>query len=205
MSGGGRQYFQKGASRVEAQGEQEPMAETITLSKEQFDALLARSAPVASTEAGLTADALAQAFKQANQRENPAAPMVSVFNPKGERDHPRPALRCKTFQNGIPMDHDTLTWEEIEALNALPAGSFKVSKSNGQRITFDVKITRGLDGDSLDKVEISYPCKDEHRHDHRSLYDYCVEVLEQADLTADADRVRGVKREMDTLRRKAVA
>ena len=204
MTQGGTRYFQRGADKSVPTGEKQEMAETVTLTKEQFDALLNARQTTTAPE-GLTADALAQAFKQANQRENPQAPMVSVFNPKGETAHPRPPLRCKTFQNGIPMDHDTLTWEEIEALNALPAGSFKVSKANGQRITFDVKITRGLDGDSFDKVEIAYPCKDEHRHDHRSLYDYCVEVLESSGQDDTVSRLTALKKELDGLRRKAVA
>ena len=207
MPQGGRRYFQKGADRAD-QGEQEPMADsgTITITNAQLQMLIEAAAKQASTApAGLTADALAQAFKTANTRENPQAPMVSVFNPKGETAHPRPALRCKTFQNGIPMDHDTLAWEEIEALNALPPGEFRVNKANGVSIVFTVKLTKGLDGETLEKCEIGYPTKDEHRNDHRSLFDYCVDVLEFAGLTAESDRVRGVKREMDALRRQTVA
>ena len=176
------------------------MAEPVyTLTKEQFDTLLAaRVAP----EGGLTAEALAQAFKTANTRENPQAPMVSVFNPRGERDHPRPALRCKTFQNSIPVDHDTLTWEEIEALNALPPGDFKVAKANGKRIPFAVKFTKANDGETLEKVELSYPCKDDDRHDHRGLFEYCVDVLEFAGLADEVERLTARRKEMDAMRRK---
>ncbi len=102
-----------------AQGEA-PMSETITI----------------------TAEALAAAIAKANQRENPQAPMVSVFNPRGERDHPRPSFRAKTMLNGIPLDRDTMAWEEIEALNVLPPGTFRVAKANGQKIPFSVPWSR---------------------------------------------------------------
>ena len=176
--------------------------ETVTITRAQLDALIESAGKGAATAAPvLTADELARAFKQANQRENPQAPMVSVFNPKGETAHPRPTLKCKFFQNGIPMDRDTLMWEEIEALNALPPGAFRVAKANGQQIPFTVAVTKTLDGETWEKVEIGYPCKDDHRHDHRSLYDYCIDALESAGKTEDVERLGKLKREMDGLRR----
>ena len=176
----------------------ETMAETITLTKEQFDTLLAaRVAP----EGGLTAEALAQAFKTANTRENPQAPMVSVFNPRGETLHPRPRLRAKTLQNGVELQEDTLTWEEIEALNVLPNGEFHVTKGTGSKIKFSVKFTRGLDEDSLERVDIHFPCKDEQRYDHRPLLEYCFEVLESAGLDADVTRLKALVKELNALRK----
>ena len=177
----------------------ETMAEPVyTLTKEQFDTLLAaRVAP----EGGLTAEALAQAFKTANTRENPQAPMVSVFNPRGETLHPRPRLRAKTLQNGVDLQEDTLTWEEIEALNVLPNGEFHVTKGTGSKIKFSVKFTRGLDEDSLERVDIHFPCKDEQRYDHRPLLEYCFEVLESAGLDADVTRLKALQKELNALRK----
>ena len=189
----------------QVQGEPQMADATVTLTKEQFDALLAARAPVQAQESGLTAEALAQAFKTANTRENAQAPMVSTYNPKGETKFPRPPLRCKTYQNGVVLDHDTLTWEEIEALNALPPGEFKVSKANGVRIPFTVKHTKALDGETLEKVELGYPCKDDMRYDHRGLFEYCVEALEFAGKTDEVERVTKLHREMEALRRKSVA
>jgi len=174
------------------------MPETITLTKEQFDELL----KTRTTGAGdLTADALAKAFSKASRPENPQAPMVSAFNPLGETEHPRPPLRCKTLQNGIQLDHDTLTWEEIEALNALPQGEFKVAKANGTRISFTVKHTLTLDG-NLERVDIHYPCKDEQRYDHRSLLDYCLDALGIAGREDDVQRITSLRKELDGLRLK---
>lgn len=176
----------------------ETMPDTITLTKEQFDALLASRNTGAE---GLTAEALAKAFSKASRPENPQAPMVSVYNPRGETDHPRPRLRAKTLQNGVELQEDTLTWEEIDALNTLPPGEFRVTKGTGTKIPFSVKLTRGLDGESLERVDIHYPCKDDNRYDHRPLLDYCFEVLESAGLEAEVTRLKALVRELNALRK----
>jgi hypothetical protein len=173
---------------------------TITITNEQLQMLIKGASQGAT--AGMTAKDLADAFAATQKKENPQAPMVSIYNPKGETDHPRPRLRTKTTQNGIALGEDTLTWEEIEALNALPPGEFRVAKANGVKIPFTVKFVKGFDGESLERVEFHYPCKDEHRHDHRPLFEYCLDVLESAGQTADVDRLRTLKREMDGLRSK---
>ncbi|MCU0521422.1 MAG: hypothetical protein MUF84_12100 [Anaerolineae bacterium] len=173
------------------------MAETITLTKEQFDTLLAGRG---TAPEGLTAEALASAFAKANRHENPQAPMVSVYNPRGETNHPRPRLRAKTRQNGAELHEDTLMWEEIEALNALPAGEFRVTKGTGNKIAFTVRMTRGADEESVESVDIHFPCKDEHRYDHRPLMDYLFEVLEAAGKTDDLRRIKALRAELNELR-----
>lgn len=173
------------------------MAETITLTKEQFDSLLASRNTAGE---GLTAEALATAFSKANRTENPSAPLMSVYNPRGERDHPRPRLRAKTLQNGVELQEDTLMWEEIEGLNALPAGVWRVTKGTGNKIPFTVTFTRGADEDTIERVDFHFPCKDEHRYDHRPLLDYLFEVLEAAGKDEDVTRLRALHKELNALR-----
>lgn len=171
---------------------------TITITNEQLQMLIQGAQ---SNNAGLTAEDLAKAFAATQKKENTSAPMVSIYNPRGERDHPGPKLRAKTLQNGIELREDTLLVEEVEALNALPPGEFRVAKANGVKIPFTVKVVRGYDETKVERVEFQYPCKDENRYDHRSLLEYCLDVLESAGLTADIERVTVIKREMDGLRR----
>lgn len=174
----------------------QPASPVVALTMEQLKELIASAA--GANQGGMSAEAIAKAFAQTQKRENSQAPMVSVFNPRGETEHPRPRFVAgKVTQNGIELETDTLTWEEIEAINALPPGEFLVHKANGTTTPLTVKHTRGMDGKRLERVELHWPCKDDHRHDHRSLFDYCLEVLEQADLTAEADRLRGLRRELD--------
>jgi hypothetical protein len=173
---------------------------TVTLTTEQFQQLLNAASAQTAPSQGLTAESLAQAFAKSTRRENEIAPGISAANPRGDRDHPRPTLRTKTYQNGIEFQQDTLTWEEILALNALPAGEFRVTKANGDKIKFTVKFTEGFDGITVERVELAYPCKDEHRTDHKSLLDYCLEVLGLAGKTEAVASILAVKAELDALR-----
>jgi hypothetical protein len=175
--------------------------ETVTLTREQLESLIAAKTTATAPSAVLSADDLVKAFTKASQKENTQAPMVSVFNPYGDNVKPRPALRCKTLMNGIALDKDTLTWEEIEALNVLPAGEFRVAKSNGQKIAFKVRYVRGMDEDTLERVEIEFPCKDEQRHDHRPLLEYCFEVLESAGKSDEVGRLTNLRRELNAMRK----
>lgn len=197
MNQGTRPVFR----RMGEPGGEAPMGDTITITNEQLQMLIEGAAK--SAQAGMTAEDLAKAFAATQKRENPHAPMVSVYNPRGETEHPKPRLRAKTMQNGIELDQDTLTWEEIEALNALPPGDFRVAKANGVKIPFAVQFTRGMDEDTIERVDIHYPCKDEHRHDHRALVDYCLDVLESAGKTEDVERLTALRKELDGLRRKS--
>ena len=176
----------------------QPVPETVTLTREQLEQLVAAKS---SPSAVLSADDLVKAFAKANQKENTQAPMVSVFNPYGDNVKPRPSLRCPTTMNGVKLDKDTLTWEEIEALNVLPAGEFRVAKANGQKITFRVRHVKGLDEDVLERVEIEFPCKDEARYDHRPLLEYCFEVLESAGKSDEVGRLTNLRRELNALRK----
>lgn len=176
-----------------------PVSETGTWTNDQVKTLL--EAALRQANAGMTAKDLAEAFAATQKKENPSAPMVSYFNPRGENITARPALRAKTLQNGVEVDHDTLTWEEIEALNALPAGEFMVAKHNGQKVRLTVNVVRGFDGERVERVEIHFPSKDEHRNDHRPLFEYCLDVLEQAGLESEVTRLRALRKELNALRK----
>ena len=60
-----------------------------------------------------------EGVRRALKPENARHPDVSAFNPMGERDHPRPKLRRKTFWIGIPLLQDELTAEEIDLFNQI--------------------------------------------------------------------------------------
>jgi hypothetical protein len=59
-------------------------------------------------------------MRRALKPENARHPDVSAFNPLGERDHPRPAMRRKCFMSpGYELRAEELTREEIELLNSI--------------------------------------------------------------------------------------
>lgn len=178
--------------------ETQPVNTSVAFTQEQFTQLLDA---LKGRGDGFTPEAFAEAYKKANTRENATAPMVSVFNPHGETVKPRPTLRCKTLQNGVELDHDTLTWEEIEALNAVPPGEFQVQKASGQMTPLVVEHIKNVDGITLDRVTIYYPSKGDDRLDHRPLYEYLLEVLEQAGKADEVTRLKALHTDLEQLRK----
>ena len=59
----------------------------------------------------------AESTRKALKPENATHPDVSAFNPKGERDFPRPRLLHKVIFCGMELDEDELTLGEIELFN----------------------------------------------------------------------------------------
>lgn len=55
------------------------------------------------------------------KKENARHPDISTYNPLGERDHPRPMLRRPVYFLGAALEQQTLTLEEIDALNQIDA------------------------------------------------------------------------------------
>ena len=64
-------------------------------------------------------DSNAEGMRRALKPENARHPDVSAFNPEGERDHPKPKLRRKTFWAGQELHQEELTPAEIDEFNAV--------------------------------------------------------------------------------------
>jgi hypothetical protein len=108
------------------------------------DALLAAMARLTPQQGGLSKDDLkevmesnSEGMRRALKPENARHPDISAFNPEGERDHPRPELKRKTFWIGVPLLRDELTKEEIELFNQIDHpmearnGQWKAEIKNG--------------------------------------------------------------------------
>lgn len=139
--------------------------ETFTapaMGAEQFAALIAGAVAVAVKQATEgSADVHAEAMKRALKPENPQSPMKSAFNPAGDLDSPRPALKAQfTLFDGIPLDGTTDTVEELELYNQLEQGEYLVDKSDGTRMPFKVRELRNDLGE-LRRIDISFPYRDE--------------------------------------------
>ena len=109
--------------------------------------------------------------------ENEFPPEISFLNPLGERDHPRPELKCRIVWAGYEEKKESLTREEIELLNQIEPGDYRVTKSDGVTIPFTVKAKQGNNG-KLEMLRFSFPCKNvEDRMGIRSKVDWLREVL----------------------------
>lgn len=174
-----------------AEMQTKPAAEAprlITLTEDQFDRLLAKAG--GAGDDATFAKQLAEAHRQAIRPENSMAPGISVFNPLGERDHPNPQLTCKTYQNGIELEHESLTREELTLFNRLAPGDYLVTKSDLTRVPFLVREERDGNG-RLQKRHVTFPCKElEDRMGLPGTVDMLREVLGEALSPADVAALR---------------
>jgi len=117
---------------------------------------LSRLAP--QSQSGISVEQLetvlksnAEATRKALKPENAQHPDVSAFNPEGERDHPRPRLRRKTFWAGTELHEDELSREEIELFNQV---EHTVEARNG---VWRAELKRtATDGTS--ELHVTFPC-----------------------------------------------
>lgn len=130
--------------------------------KELIEAVKGSASGIAGMSAEDFAKINAEANRQVLRPENPQAPDVSCYNPLGERDHPRAAFIChKVYQNGIELEREHLDREEIELINALKPGQFKVTKTDGTQTEFLVKDERDANG-KLAARHMTFRAKERH-------------------------------------------
>src|SRR3990167_4975823 len=76
--------------------------------------------------------------------ENIEHPGISVYSyPEGDHARPKPDLKCKMYWIGYELRTDTLTPQEIDLLNRVQPGEFRVTKADGTGIPFRVEAKRG--------------------------------------------------------------
>lgn len=127
--------------------------------------------------------------------ENPEHTGISAYsNPGGDYKEPKPSLQCEVFWVGYPLTVETLTPQEIAALNALKPGNYRVTKGNGNIIPFTVDAKYDQGG-GLRELWVNFPCKGDQSTDHRSMVDYCREAMGENvptldGLLAELDRVK---------------
>ena len=107
-------------------------------------------------------------------------PMLSHYNPKGDRDFPRTELKCQMYWVGFKMAKENLRQTEIELMNRLEPGNYRVTKADGRSIPFTVSAKHDESG-KLDRLSVYFPCKNtEDRSNHLSMESYLREVLGEA-------------------------
>lgn len=116
--------------------------------------------------------------------ENTSAPLKSEYRPKGVAAYPDLAFKCnKMTWCGYELTTDTLRVDEIEWLNKLEPGEFRVTKADGTKIPFKVTAKHSQTFDeatgkfALEQLDIWFPCKGEHRQNHMSMLSYCQQAV----------------------------
>ena len=127
--------------------------------------------------------------------ENPEHNRISWNNPAGLKESERPQLKCKFFWVGAPLELHLLDDREINALNLLEVGDYRVTKANGNTIPFTVSAKKS-DSGKLMEMSVQFPCNGDQSSDHRSMVAYIHEAMGQAVPTLD-----DLMRQVDALMR----
>ena len=107
-------------------------------------------------------------FLADRDRKERHGPNVSVFNPKGERDHPRPRIQGEIFWLGTKLHEEELVEAEITLLNLLKPGLYH----GGQW-----KVTDQAQGTGARNLLIFFP--NEEADDRTNLPPSMVAMLEE--------------------------
>lgn len=96
-------------------------------------------------------------------------PKISVYNPRGDADFPRPVLKCEYYTPWFrPRDPESLTREETELLNLLEPGRYILTLTDGSRMEVDVTGTKKLGSDTeWDRIVINHPSAFNHENRNR--------------------------------------
>ena len=96
-----------------------------TFDGEQFDRLIDAIKGNQTGRVEAEAQIHALAMRKQLRPDNEVHPDISVYNPLGERDHPRPPLKCPMFLGPYPLEEQTLLLKEITYLNQLEPGTYE--------------------------------------------------------------------------------
>jgi len=159
------------------------MPDNINFTPDQFDRLIDAFKGNKQADLEAQAKAHAEASHKLQNPQNETCPQVSVYNPRGERDHPKAELKCPIFEGQFPLEPDTLKVKEVDYLNQLEPGIYEVTKSDGSVVAFTVKASLKGDGRTTDYLLIHFPAGDaEQRQSYPPFEQMLREVVEQIDM-----------------------
>lgn len=142
----------------------------ITMTRDDLQAMITAAVTASAAGNAALADAVTQGIANAREPipENKIGPGISEANPLGDREHPRPHLRCKmTFgtqdaktkilHETYPLVDEDLTVREIIALNTLEPVHADCQRLDGAKMK--VSIIPEIDpvNDTLAKLTIVVP------------------------------------------------
>jgi len=158
------------------------MSDMLALIKQLAQELRANPTPDTSDTASKQVELIERLITKTHP-ENIDHPGIGIYSyPEGDLAHPKPALQCKIYWVGYELRTDTLTPTEIELLNRLKPGEFRVTKADGTGIPFRVsaKHSDKLDANgrpTLEELSVWFPCKGDARQNHLSMTSYLQQAL----------------------------
>ena len=143
----------------------------LALTLEQLQALMSMATAGSATNNAALAESITQGIAQARkpipEGTDQSNPRISDANPLGDRDHPRPALKCEVYlgtqdadkkvSRTYPFTADDLTVHEVLALNTLEGGHYSVKLYDGSPIKVSVVPEMDEATDTLRRLVIVVP------------------------------------------------
>lgn len=168
------------AARKAAPAQAAVAAAGIAPTAEQWAQMMTVLAGNKEADMEVAATIHARAMKKALRPENEVAPDVSVYNPLGERDHPR-KKPTHIFMQGpypicAPSDYFTSTATEIALCNALVPGDYMVTKADGMDVKVTIKTEFESNGTKPYRTTIIMPMADD---DQKANWVPLVQLLNQ--------------------------
>ena len=117
--------------------------------------LLAESLQGLRTGQMQAAQVTADMQRRVTRPENAFPPNLSAFNPRGDKDFPRPHLKCQMLIPW-PVEEEAHTREEIELLNLLEPGEFMITRGDRSKVKLTVTIARKLDSEEPSQLAINH-------------------------------------------------
>jgi hypothetical protein len=117
--------------------------------------LLAESLQGLRTGQMQAAQLTADMQRRVTRPENNFPPNLSAYNPRGDKDFPRPPLKCPMLIPW-PVEQEAHTREEIELLNLLEAGEFVITRSDRSKLKLTVAIARKLDSEEPSQLSVNH-------------------------------------------------
>lgn len=133
------------------------------------------------------AQMVADATRRGQQKENQFPPRISSLNPRGDKDFPRPQLKCEMMVPH-PLEQEVITREEIELYNLLQPGEFLIKRNDDTRIKVTVRIITKLDSDVPSRLILNHDTAFNNDH-HRlmpPISNFLRQILKQTPKSRDA-------------------
>jgi len=166
----------------------------VAMPQALVELLLEKLGAPAQVAQGMTAEQLADilkstglstasAMQQALRPEHQFHPGVSAYSyPEGDRDRPRPVLKCQMTWVAAWIDPETEHWYELELLNQMQPGEYVVTNADMTKTMLTVRPEMDSATGKLDKLHFTFPVRDGQ---NRLVSPKAVWLLEA--LAADAD------------------
>lgn len=135
------------------------------------------------------ANTIADMQRRVQMPENRFAPMISAYNLRGEREFPRPALRCPTLLEGIPFEAEVCTREEIELLNLLEPCEVIIRRNDDTGVKVLVSAEMHLDSNQPSKIKIQHGTAFNNDQHKQMAKDWIRQIVEANPRTRDQGKM----------------